>query len=145
MQPIWKEIFLSVTNKETSEQQILHVAQQLSQTAEITEFSCRRCWGTFNDHSCEGLGLLFTEDMTPSKQHTHTCTCPFPDEALGPRKDDMYFITALLPATLTHPPLRGHPEATSSFWVYMQCSVPRQCSTSGRSAWSFLEVFTRIS
>lgn len=85
--PVWRERFLSVTNKESSEQQIPHVAQQLSQTAEMPEFSCKRCWGTFNDHSCEGLGLLFcfTESMAPSEQ---CVVCVPPMSRWGPGAEE---------------------------------------------------------
>lgn len=119
--PVWRERFLSVTNKESSEQQIPHVAQQLSQTAEMPEFSCKRCWGTFNDHSCEGLGLLFcfTESMAPSEQCV-VCPPPCLDEALGLRKDEMYFITDIASSdTYTPSTPCCHPEVNSIFWVQM--------------------------
>ena len=98
---VWREMFLSATNKETSEQQIPHVAQRLSQAAEMPEFSCKPCWGTSNDHSCEGLGLLF------HRRHGTFKTAPLP-VLMRPwvwgRKRCILSLT-LLPATLTHPPL----------------------------------------
>lgn len=59
MQPVWRETSLSVTSKETSEHQIVHVDHHLPQAAEMPEFSWKWFCGTFKDQHCEALGHLF--------------------------------------------------------------------------------------
>lgn len=81
---VWRGMFLSATNTETSEKQIPRIAQQLFQAVEMIEFSFKWSWGTFSDHSCEDLGLLF------HKRHETLRTAPCPDEALGLSQDDIY-------------------------------------------------------
>lgn len=100
MQPVWKEMFLSATNKETSEQQIPHLAQQLSQAAEMP-VSLQMVLRSFNDHSCEGLGLLFC------RRHDTFKTAPLHVQKSPWVWGRMRCILSLtlLPATFTHSPL----------------------------------------
>lgn len=112
---VWREKFLSAA-KETSEHQVSQVAQRFFQTSEMPDFYCKQCWGTINDHSCEGLRLLFhrrhdTFKPAPLSAQMRPWVWGRMRSALPP---------TLLPATLAHPPTPCcHPEVTSVFWVQM--------------------------
>lgn len=111
---VWRGMFLLATNTETSEQQISHIAQQLSHKAEMAEFSFKWSWGTFNNHRYEDFNLLF------HKRHETFKTASCPDEALGLSQYYMYFVTDIAPSdTYTPSTPCCHPEVTSIIRVQM--------------------------